>query len=65
MFSNGKSKHVSAKIYTVKPQADNFMWTKGPDGHTVVRIVDFGCLASPSSVRSCRKRFVEITIKSP
>eukprot|EP00435_Cladocopium_sp_Y103_P026559 s1297_g6.t1 len=23
-------------------KADNFMWTKGPDGATVVRIVDFG-----------------------
>ena len=26
-------------------KADNFMWTKGPDGATVVRIVDFGHLA--------------------
>lgn len=30
---------------TALRQADNFMWTKSPEGATVVRIVDFGCLA--------------------
>ena len=30
---------------TALQQADNFMWTKSPEGATVVRIVDFGCLA--------------------
>lgn len=35
-------------------KADNFMWTKGPDGATVVRIVDFGCSRLDSRLENGR-----------
>eukprot|EP00913_Durusdinium_trenchii_P009170 g8619.t1 len=39
----GLSLLCDAGVVHCDMKADNFMWTKGTDGSTVVRLVDFGC----------------------
>lgn len=50
----GLDKLCQAGVVHCDMKADNFMWTKGPDGHTVVRIVDFGCSRLDSRLENGR-----------
>jgi len=50
----GLSLLCDAGVVHCDMKADNFMWTKSPEGATVVRIVDFGCSRLDSRLENGR-----------
>lgn len=50
----GLSLLCDAGVVHCDMKADNFMWTKGTDGSTVVRLVDFGCSRLDSRLENGR-----------